>query len=301
MATPQIPKIMADLGIEVSTKPESSRPFSRIQFALGAHFDLTGARPTMLPGVEKIDKFERLLKGVKINEGKSISLRQMQEFTGMLEFFSRFTDLGFTPVSVAHECLRVPSRSKLSLCPVSKKLVLVSEDVLYRLRLPAGVPVTKKPFVWHFSKHGFNTDSRGLAKEMQEGWGGCVAGRCISGALSKSILQALKDEALSINPLELVVLAILFRCARQQKVIPQGAQVVWKCDNISAIANVNNDRANSDAMLEALSIVKETTNDTNITVHGQCISRRQVEPRQNRRGYSGGIKIFWIRCQGGGG
>lgn len=107
---------------------------------------------------------------------------------------------------------------------------------------------------------------------MQGGWGGCIAGRCISGAWSKSSLRALKDEALSINLLELVVLAIMLRCARQKKTVPQGAQVVWKCDNISAITNVNNDRANSVAMSEALTIVKEAMSDASITVHGQSNS-----------------------------
>lgn len=100
----------------------------------------------------------------------------------------------------------------------------------------------------------------------------CVAGRCLSGAWSPRIIQAMKDNVLSINPLELLTCAMTLSLARQEHVLHKGARVVWRNDNESAITDLNKDRANSAAMLEALVIVKETVAWTKIEVYGQHIS-----------------------------
>lgn len=71
----------------------------------------------------------------------------------------------------------------------------------------------------HLGMHGFTLDARGLAHDMQGCWGVSVAGRCACGQWSPAILQAMKDEVLSINPLELLTCAIALIVARQENAV----------------------------------------------------------------------------------
>lgn len=157
-------------------------------------FDLTTTTPTMLPKEETLTKFLRLLKALEQNRNKLVGIQQMQEFTGLLEFVSRFTELGLIPASAAHACLRVPLRMKAPLCPVSGLLIDESKKIRDALMRPHGVHVINDPCVLKFGKHVFTSDARGLAGDMQGGWGICVAGRCASELWSPLILKALEDE-----------------------------------------------------------------------------------------------------------
>lgn len=75
-----------------------------------------------------------MLNGLRMNKGKLIGVRQIQEFACMVEFVSRFTNLRFIPVILAHDCLKTPLRTKAPICPVSNALLEAAEKVLELVR-----------------------------------------------------------------------------------------------------------------------------------------------------------------------
>lgn len=234
VAEEQIPRVIQEPGIELSKKEESNKPFSEKFTALGAEFDIRGAKPVMKPRLELIEKFERRLNGLRLNEGKLIGIKQKQEFFELFEFFSRFSTAVSTPVSLAHACLRALLRTKNLLCPVSHALIKAAQDMLDEIEHYSGIPVIRNPYFLHPGKHGFTSDARGLAHDMIGGWGVCVAGHCASGAWSAPVIRAMKDSVLSINPLELLSCAMTLCVAKSQSVLVGGTQVLWRNDNLSA-------------------------------------------------------------------
>lgn len=77
--------------------------------------------------------FERQLGVLERNTGTVVGITQMQEFSGLLEFVSRFTENSFSTVSLAQVCLRAPLRKNRTLCPVSKEVVVEANIILAQL------------------------------------------------------------------------------------------------------------------------------------------------------------------------
>lgn len=88
--------------------------------------------------------------------------------------------------------------------------------------------------------------------------------------------QALKDEVLSINPLELLTCAMTLGLVRYENaVLPQHPSHLAKRQHVYPV-RFNNDRAKPIPMLEALLIVREESDMTFIRVHGQHITADQM-------------------------
>lgn len=85
----------------------------------------------------------------------------------------------------------------------------------------------------------------------------------------------MEDKVLSINPLELLTCAMTLRVSQQELMAPEGSQVVWRNDNVSAITDLNNTRAKSAPMLEALKVVLEMSKMTDIRPYSLYISSEE--------------------------
>lgn len=137
---------------------------------------------------------------------------------------------------------------------MSHPLVDAAEEMLLNVKHSQGAPVIRDLFALHPGLHGFRSDFRGLAAAMTDSWGIFVARGCMSGAWFAPIIRALKDGVLLIKPLELITCAMTICVAKKELVVAAGGKVVWRNDNLSAITDINNDRALSKPMLEALMI-----------------------------------------------
>lgn len=192
----------------------------------------------------------------------------MQQFAGFFEFMSRFSSKGVMPANEAYVRLRAPSRFRTKRCPVSEKLIQNARDMLYEFKARNGVGLLTNTFYTHYGERGLSSDARGASDDKVGGWGVCAAGICARGAWKPLIWDALKNNRISINPLELHTAAALIEVAAKAKVLNPGARVIWRNDNASAICDWNKKRKGSAAMFEALRIVDEVATKHDITISG---------------------------------
>lgn len=238
-----IEELLEELGVRLSRKRKASRPFSTTLFALGAEFDLAADIPKILPPIDKTEKFGIL----------------MQTFAGMFEFISRFSARGVLPANEAYVCMREPTRFRKERCPVSERCC------------KRGVALLANPFYWHFEPRGLSSDARGASKKKIGGWGVCAAGVCARGTWKPLVWSALKNEMISINPFKLLTAAAVIEVGVEGKVLRTGTRAIWRNDNVSAIFDLNRQRAGSSPMLEALRIVDEVASKYSIELYGRHI------------------------------
>jgi hypothetical protein len=244
----RIPEVLAEYQIEVSTKPEASRPSSGLFTAIGADYDMLRAHIDGTANVQPrraiADKFVAAADAI-VTAGGAFS-ESLETFSGLAEFVGRFSDVGCGPI---HRARAAASRHRGFVRIGSGAFF----DNITALRQPvahaARAPMVIDPCFMAPALHGCHGDA-----STTDGYGATVNGVYCCGAWPAPIAQLIAADMLFISPLELMVSALVVLVAAEAAA---PARLVIYSDSESSVVVGARRRARKATMDVALWAFKE--------------------------------------------
>jgi len=155
-------QLLQSLGVEVSTKPEASKPFSTEFDSLGATFKLENdGQWSCSPSQKSIDKFDRLLEDTSKLCSSLIDLVEMQKIAGLFYFLSKFVRHGRARCNEVFRLLSPIARLEKPRTRVTKKLIADMEKLASDVKSPQmNAKLTRDPVFISNGWMSFTADAR---------------------------------------------------------------------------------------------------------------------------------------------
>lgn len=253
-------RFMTDtLGIELSTKPEATRPFCSRFSAIGASYDTSSPAPTTVqPKPALLLKLKTAIDEMRAHEGRLAPLMVAQSWVGLAQFTQQFVTDGRFLLNSSYLALRASPhlRTRSPKVPISTQMIVdISELWREATRTPKAIIPSAQP-VWDKGAFGPFVDATAPHQADGRGWGVVMGPTFARGAWPAHVTQLCRSNALSINQLELLAVAIGIDVFARDGMLPtDNVRTVVRGDNIGARDNANKWTADGPVMACILRIL----------------------------------------------
>jgi len=264
--------------------------FDSVFEAIGGSFDLRRGHRRVGPTRETSVRFAAAVAGLAAAKaaGGRVPSADFDAFVGLLEWVCRFMADGVAALHLAHRARRRARRSARGAgharsasdypgVPVDDELLTALGDLQSDLSGLRFRRWTADPVFWH---GGILVAADA---STADGWGLHVGGMGAQGRWEAATLKAIENsrkkradlERVSISPLELLAQILLLLVVVDTYGRPPNGQMIFRCDNMSAVMVTETRRARSPAMRCALAWLSRVEAALGVTVRLEHIPTKE--------------------------
>ncbi len=269
-------KLAREWGLQLSQKPETTRPFSHNVSTLGAAYDLSNPRrPRCVPTAKTVTNLATTMSKLEIMPGRQVRRLEVEKLAGYLCIVARCIAGGTLWCNSIISALKVHPHNALDSAIVSHQDIEDSLTILAWLGKAEPAPLIRN-VVYHFVGDSMLACDASASRTVG-GWGTFELGQLAYGAWPATILRLLSQEVINISELELLVFGFLLVSYVQTKELRR--QIVIQCDSANTVGAVNSNRTKSAPTLAALRIYRKIEGDTRLKRFAVNIpGRRNIVP-----------------------